>query len=68
MSHRSKVFNQISEKARYDLKKLLNVPDNFTVLFMQGGATNQYTAVVKNLIGLKPARKACYMTTGYWSR
>jgi phosphoserine aminotransferase len=33
----------------------------------QGGATNQYTAVVKNLIGLKPAKKAMYLTTGLWS-
>ena len=35
---------------------------------MAAGATNQYTAVVKNLINLKPAKKACYLTTGYWSR
>lgn len=50
-----------------EVRKLLQVPDNFKVLLQQGGATMQYTAMAKNLIGLKPARKAMIMRTGMWS-
>lgn len=50
-----------------EIRKFLRVPDNFRVLLQQGGATMQYTAIVKNLIGLKPGRKANMMRTGLWS-
>jgi phosphoserine aminotransferase len=50
-----------------EIRKFLQVPDNFRVLLQQGGATLQYTSIVKNLIGLKPARKAMLMKTGLWS-
>ena len=43
------------------------MPDNFRILLNQGGATAVYTALVKNLIGLKPAKKAMTMVTGFWS-
>ena len=65
MSHRSPEFVSISESAKNDLRKFLEIPDNFKVFFFQGGATMQYAAIVKNL--LKPGQKACYLTTGLWS-
>eukprot|EP00355_Strombidium_rassoulzadegani_P008502 CAMPEP_0168623798 /NCGR_PEP_ID=MMETSP0449_2-20121227/9030_1 /TAXON_ID=1082188 /ORGANISM="Strombidium rassoulzadegani, Strain ras09" /LENGTH=209 /DNA_ID=CAMNT_0008665229 /DNA_START=195 /DNA_END=824 /DNA_ORIENTATION=+ len=51
-----------------EIRHLLRVPDNFRVLLQQGGATMQYTAIVKNLIGLKPSRKANLLMTGLWSQ
>jgi len=67
LSHRQDEFRYISVMSKMEIKKFLRVPDNFRVLFQQGGATMQYTAVVKNLIGLKPHRKAMLMRTGMWS-
>mmetsp|Transcript_8635 Transcript_8635/g.14610 ORF Transcript_8635/g.14610 Transcript_8635/m.14610 type:complete len:130 (+) Transcript_8635:232-621(+) len=67
LSHRKPEFTFISDMCKVEIRRLLDVPDNFTVMLNQGGATNQYTAVVKNLIGLKPKRKAMYLTTGLWS-
>ena len=45
----------------------MGVPDDFAILLQQGGATHQYTCVVKNLLNLKPQRKAMYLNTGLWS-
>ena len=45
MSHRSKVFQQIIDEAEADLRELMNIPDNYKVLFIQGGATLQFAAV-----------------------
>jgi phosphoserine aminotransferase len=67
LSHRQDEFRYISEMTKKEIRKLLQVPDNFRVLLQQGGATMQYTAMAKNLIGLKPARKAMIMRTGMWS-
>lgn len=67
ISHRSQMFIDISEGGKDELRKFLNVPETHTIMFNQGGATSIYTAVVKNLIGLKPAKKAMYLTTGLWS-
>lgn len=50
-----------------EIRKFLRVPDDFRILLQQGGATMQYTAIVKNLIGLKPYRKGMHMRTGLWS-
>jgi phosphoserine aminotransferase len=50
-----------------EIRKFLNVPDNYRILLQQGGATMQYTACVKNLIGLKPKKIANLMVTGMWS-
>jgi phosphoserine aminotransferase len=50
-----------------EIKKFLRVPDNFVVMMQQGGATQQYTSVVKNLINLKPHKKAMIMRQGMWS-
>jgi len=67
LSHRSKEFHTMSDAGKGEIRKFLNVPDNFTIMLHQGGATGQYTAVLKNLVGIKPAKKAMYFTTGYWS-
>ena len=67
MSHRSPMFIEISDGGKEEIRKFLDVPETHTIMFNQGGATSIYTAVVKNLIGLKPAKKAMYLTTGLWS-
>ena len=67
LSHRKPEFINISDMTKEEIRRILEVPDDFTVMRNQGGASKQYTSVVKNLIGLKPARKAMYLTTGLWS-
>jgi len=67
MSHRGDAFMQIRDEAENDLRDLLNVPDNFAVFFMQGGAQAQNALVPMNLLGLKAARKADYVVSGSWS-
>lgn len=67
MSHRGKQFTQIRDEAVADLRELLAVPDDFEVLFMQGGATAQNAIVPMNLIGRGDAGKADYVLTGIWS-
>lgn len=68
MSHRTPEFRKILAACKDNLRRFLNVPDDFTIMLNQGGASNQYTAVVKNLIGLKPQRKAMFFTSGLWSQ
>lgn len=65
MSHRGKEYQKIIDDATDDLRKLLNVPDNYRILFMQGGATLQFSAVPLNLMKNK---KAGYITTGVWAK
>ena len=65
MSHRSKVFQQIADEAEADLRKLMNIPDNYKVLFIQGGGTLQFAMVAMNLM---KNGKACYVETGAWSK
>ena len=65
MSHRSKVFQQIADEAEADLRELMNIPDNYKVLFMQGGATLQFAAIPWNLM---KNGKAVYIETGAWSK
>ncbi len=66
MSHRSKNFNDIFVAAQNDLRKLLDISDNYTILFLQGGATLQFSMVPLNL--MPPANKADYIVTGAWSK
>ena len=56
MSHRSKEFVGVAENAEQDLRDLLNIPANYKVLFMQGGASSQFTMIPMNLLrgGKKP--------------
>ena len=65
MSHRSKVFGQIVEEAEADLRALMQIPDNYKVLFIQGGATLQFSAIPINL-----CRNGVfdYIVTGAWSK
>ena len=65
MSHRSKVFQQIADEAERDLRELMGIPDNYKVLFVQGGATLQFAAVAWNLM---KNGKAVYIETGAWSK
>jgi phosphoserine aminotransferase len=65
MSHRSKVFQQIIDEAQADLRKLMNIPDNYKVLFLQGGGTLQFSMVPMNLM---KNGVACYVETGAWSK
>ena len=65
MSHRSKVFQDIIDTAEADLRKLMNIPDNYKVLFIQGGGTLQFAMVPMNLM---KNGVACYIETGTWSK
>ena len=65
MSHRSKVFQQIVDEAVQDLRDLMHIPDNYKVLFLQGGATLQFAAIPWNLM---KNGKAVYIETGAWSK
>ncbi len=65
MSHRSKVFDNIIKEAEKDLRDLLNIPDNYKVLFLQGGASQQFAAVPMNLM---KNGVADYIITGQWAK
>jgi len=65
MSHRSKDYVAVAEKAEADLRKLMNIPENYKVLFLQGGASLQFSAIPLNLLGKNS--KADYIHTGIWS-
>ena len=65
MSHRGKHFSAIAAQTEADLRELLGVPDDYRVLFLQGGATSQFAMVPLNLLGGKPT--ADYLNTGQWS-
>ncbi len=66
MSHRSPVYQAIIDEAESDLRKLMNIPDNYKVLFLQGGATQQFAAVPLNLMNKN--RKADYIVSGQFSK
>ena len=66
MSHRGKEFISIATQAEADLRELLNVPDNYKVLFLQGGASSQFAMVPMNL--LQGKKSADYLNTGSWSK
>ena len=65
MSHRSKVYQQIIDEAEADLRTLMGIPDNYKVLFIQGGATLQFAMIPMNLM---KNGKAVYIETGAWSK
>ena len=65
MSHRSAAFKGIIEEAEADLRELMNIPDNYHVLFLQGGATQQFAAIPMNLMRNKVAD---YIVSGNWSK
>jgi len=65
MSHRSKVYEEIIQEAEKDLRELVNIPDNYKVLFLQGGASLQFAMVPVNLM---KNRVADYIITGQWAK
>lgn len=65
MSHRSKVYDTIIKEAEADLRDLMQIPDNYKVLFLQGGASQQFAMIPMNLMKNK---KAAYIVTGQWAK
>lgn len=65
MSHRSKAYEQIINEAEADLRELMQIPDNYKVLFLQGGASQQFAMIPMNLMKNK---KAAYIVTGQWAK
>ena len=65
MSHRSSLFQEIMDEAEADLRKLVGIPDNYKVLFLQGGASQQFAAVPMNLM---KNGVADYIVTGQWAK
>jgi phosphoserine aminotransferase len=66
MSHRGKEFMQIIHEAEHDLRDLMKIPANYKVLFLQGGASQQFSMVPLNLLGDKTS--VDYVNTGHWSK
>ena len=66
MSHRGKDYMSIAKKAEADLRELMNIPENYKVLFVQGGASSQFAMVPINLLNGK--KSADYLLTGQWSK
>ncbi|MBW1749330.1 MAG: 3-phosphoserine/phosphohydroxythreonine transaminase [Deltaproteobacteria bacterium] len=66
LSHRSKEFMAVAEQTEALIRELLAVPDNYKVLFLQGGASSQFFMVPMNLLGA--GKKATYLNTGVWSK
>ncbi|CAI9534452.1 unnamed protein product [Staurois parvus] len=67
MSHRSSDFSKILNTTEMFLRELLNIPENYKVLFLQGGGSGQFSGIPLNLIGLKESKCADYIVTGAWS-
>ncbi len=66
ISHRSKAFDSVIKAAETNVRQLLGVPDDYAVLFLQGGASQQFAMVPQNL--LRPGASADYVNTGYWAQ
>ena len=65
MSHRSKVYDDIIKTAEADLRELMGIPENYEVLFLQGGAWTQFSAIPMNLM---KNGVADYIVTGQWAK
>ncbi len=65
MSHRSKAYDNIIKEAEQDLRDLMNIPNNYKVLFLQGGASQQFAMIPMNLMKNKVAD---YIVTGQWAK
>ena len=66
MSHRSKVFDKIIKDAEALMREIMNIPDNYKVLFLQGGASSQFAAIPMNFMNKN--NKADYIETGVWAK
>ncbi len=67
MSHRGAEFTQICDEAEKDLRTLMGIPDDYAVMFMQGGATAENAIIPMNLLHTREAQTADYVLTGSWS-
>ena len=65
MSHRSRVFDEIIKEAEADLRELMAIPENYKVLFLQGGASLQFAMIPMNFMR---SQKADYILTGHWAK
>jgi phosphoserine aminotransferase len=65
MSHRSAMYQKIIDDAEQDLRTLMHIPDNYKVLFLQGGATTQFSMIPMNLM---KKGVADYIVTGAWAK
>ena len=71
MSHRGKEYMSIANQAEMDLREVMNIPDNYKVLFLQGGASSQFSMIPMNLLAVganKGEGRADYVNTGAWSK
>jgi phosphoserine aminotransferase len=66
ISHRSKEFMAVTDAAEANLRELMHIPDNYKVLFLQGGASSQFFMIPMNLLG--KGKKATYLNTGTWAK
>lgn len=66
ISHRSKEFMAVTAEAEANLREIMNIPDNYKVLFLQGGASSQFFMIPMNLLG--KGKKATYLNTGTWAK
>ncbi len=66
ISHRSKEFMAVADEAEANLRELLQIPQNYKVLFLQGGASSQFFMIPMNLLGKQ--KKATYLNTGTWAK
>lgn len=66
LSHRSKEFMAVADETEALLRELMAIPDNYKVLFLQGGASTQFAMIPMNL--LRPGQKATYLNTGTWAK
>ncbi len=66
MSHRSKVYDKIIKEAEADLREIMNIPDNYKVLFLQGGGSTQFSMIPMNL--MTKSGKADFVITGQWAK
>lgn len=66
LSHRSKEFIAVADETEANLRDLMSIPNNYKILFLQGGASSQFFMVPMNLLG--PGKKGSYLNTGAWSK
>ncbi|TCJ94816.1 phosphoserine aminotransferase [Volucribacter psittacicida] len=67
VSHRGQYFMALARQSEQDLRQLYQIPDNYKILFLQGGARGQFAAIPMNLIGCRGKNKALYLNSGHWS-
>ncbi|CAM4957453.1 unnamed protein product [Rotaria socialis] len=68
LSHRSSTFAKVIQDAEQDIREILSIPESYAVLFLQGGATAQFSAIPLHFLNLKPSQTADYLVTGYWKQ